>query len=120
LIYGSLKSKEVLLSCLFYILYYKSFIRVAITLENPGRDGKISGVHWLVCVSYFSITVLKQHHQNQLMEERVYFSLWSQRAQTPSWQRGMATIGRHSSRSRKLGAHIFKHEQETGREREII
>ena len=30
------------------------------------------------CVCYFSVAVIKYHHQKQLKEARVYFDLWFQ------------------------------------------
>lgn len=70
----------------------------------------------LRCISYFSVSVIRHHDWPELKEERDCFGLWLQSTKNPSRQEGTTESSRHSSRIRKLRAHMVK---STHRERKV-
>lgn len=76
----------------------------ALICESPYSSLFTCGlVAFLLWFSYFSVAVIKYHHQKQHPDESIYFGLWLQISKSPSWWRSMAA----SSRSRKQKCLIF-------------
>ena len=64
-----------------------------------------------MCLSYFSVAVIKQHDQKQLIDGKVK-SFPVQRERSALWWGGMAASSRHGGRRKKLGDHIFSNKLE--------
>lgn len=80
---------------------------IAIGSGNMAIESPVA-LHRVLC-SLLLGYCCKTPSPRQFREERVCFGVLFQRDKSSSWRADMSASGKHSFRSRKLKAHIFKH-----------